>query len=111
MRKRRGKNAAPAPAPAPASASASAPNGPRPTVFPARADGKKLYVNMPFVLFDDTPTHREQVFDWAGPDGAHHVALEFSSATMVYTVRIECKMSVFDAAGTLLGEVIAEHWA
>jgi hypothetical protein len=104
VRKRRGKNAAPAP-------NEPRPNEPRPSVFPARVDGNKLYVDMPFVLFDETPSKREQVFDWAGPDGAHHVTLEYSSATMVYTVRIECKMSVFDAAGNLLGEVIEEHWA
>jgi hypothetical protein len=80
-------------------------------VFPARVEGKKLYVKIPHNLFDQSPTKGEHVYDWAGPDGAHHATFELSSSTMVYTVRIECKLFIWDEAGNLLGEVIEEQWA
>lgn len=71
--------------------------------LPARVVGKKLYVKA-------KPSMPEHVYDWNGPDGAHHATIEISSGTHVHTVRIEWKISVYDAAGTLLGEIIEEQW-
>ena len=72
-------------------------------VFSARADGNKLYVKT-------DPTGPEAAYDWTGPPGAHHATIEMSSSTHVYTTRWEWKVSVYDAAGTLLGEITEERW-
>jgi hypothetical protein len=69
----------------------------------ARVAGKKLYLRR-------NRAGPEEVRDWTGPEGAHYARIEMSSSTHVYTTRWEWKTWVYDAAGTLLGELTDERW-
>jgi hypothetical protein len=71
-------------------------------VVSARSDGQKLYLK-------HEPAGPEVAYDWTGPAGAHHATTEMSESTHVYTTKHELKIRVYDAAGTLLGELTKEH--
>ena len=49
-------------------------------------------------------------YDWTGPEGAHHATTEMNESTHVYTTNHELRVCVYDAAGTLLGELTEVHW-
>lgn len=72
-------------------------------VVPARSDGKKLYLR-------HDPAGPEVAYDWSGPEGAHHATTEMNEYTCVYTTNHQLKICVYDAAGTLLGELTEDHW-
>jgi hypothetical protein len=72
-------------------------------VVSARSDGQMLYLK-------DDPAGPEVAYDWTGPEGAHHSTTEMNESTHVYTTNHELRICVYDAAGTLLGELTKDHW-
>ncbi|HEY4222372.1 MAG TPA: hypothetical protein VGO62_13550 [Myxococcota bacterium] len=52
----------------------------------------------------------ETAFVWRGPAGAHHVTVDTSEHVHEYTTEVTRTISVFDAANTLLGEIVDGYW-
>jgi len=64
----------------------------------ARSDGTTLYLKV-------DPTRPEMTYAWTGPTTAHHATIEESAHVLIYMTKYERKVSIYDEASTLLGEL------